>query len=1379
STGSLPLSGNVVAIVAGNGESSCQDDPTCGDGKQATEADLKPEDVVVGPDGSVYVSDWLKNRVRRIDPDGTISTVAGNGNYCSTSSTPGCGDGGLAIDAPIGSARGLALGPDGSLYISSFGLVLNDARDRVRRVLPNGRITTIVGTGERGFSGDGGLATEAKLAAPISVAATLDGSVYIADLGNGRVRRIGTAGIITTVAGNGMDHGVGTAGSGDGGPATEAIIRPVGIAVDSDGVLYISDDSIVDGMRIRRVGTDGIITTIAGSNCNGFYRNDGISATDACITLDGKVAVGADGSVYLGSYFQRRIRRIGTDGIITTVAGNGKRGLSADGESALQSTFSRPVNVALGPAGNLYVVDQGNNDRIRRIGPPGDRLQDLTLRVASEDGREVYEFDASGRHLATRHALTGAVLYSFSYNTAGQLISVTDGDQNATTIQRTADGQPSSITGPYGQITVLSMDQHGYLDTITNPAGESHQMIYTDSGLLTDFSNPRQLTSTYAYTTEGRLKTARNPENGGLNLEYVDTGTGYQVIRTSVLNRQTVYSVETAATGSQTRTTTFPNGTQSTTQSGSDNRYEITSPSGLIKERIESADPRFSTQAPLAQSITLKNGGLKRTLTHDRTVELSKPDDPFSLTRQTDTFSLNGRIFIRDYDALLRTFTNTSAENRQSTTAIDLQGRLAKTEIPGILPTTLTYDNRGRVKTMTQGNRVMQFFYKLDGHLEKIIDPINREALFDYDQAGRIKTQTLFGNRTVSYNYDANGNIKSITPPGKSAHTFEYTDIDLESTYNPPAVSGGGSTQYDYNLDRQLELVTRPDGIQLDYQYQADGRLKSLTIPRGVLGYEYNAKGQLEKITAPDGGTVNYRYDNALLERITSTGVVSGRVEFEYDDDFRLSQVEVNRSNPIAYSYDGDGLLTQAGDLTLTYRSDNPLLAGSSLGNVSDSYSHNPFGEMSGYTAKYNSSVLYDVIYSQDKLGRIAQKAETIAGVQTTLTYTYDTAGRLDTVSQNNVKLRDYDYDANGNRTHVNGAQLGQYDNQDRLLSYAGITFEYTANGELKTKTEGSQVTQYHYDVLGNLISVVLPNSTVIDYIIDGQIRRVGKKVNGTLQQGFLYHDQLNPVAELDGNGDVISRFIYASRGNVPDYIIKNSGTYRVITDQLGSPRLIVDVATGVIAQRLDYDEFGNVLLDTSPGFQPFGFAGGIYDLDTGLVRFGARDYDASIGRWTSKDQILFSSGSFNHFIYANNNPTSLIDPHGKYATVIVGAGIRYFGGRALAGAIGNGLRGVAGRRLGNVLNCVVLGGCSDFIDDLTSNNEAAGEGQGSSSNSGDSCPTSSDEEKPDFGNLPNPIPPKPEGVTGGDNTDGDPFGGSVPNNKPSSTGGRKRGRTL
>ncbi len=249
-------------------------------------------------------------------------------------------------------------------------------------------------------------------------------------------------------------------------------------------------------------------------------------------------------------------------------------------------------------------------------------------------------------------------------------------------------------------------------------------------------------------------------------------------------------------------------------------------------------------------------------------------------------------------------------------------------------------------------------------------------------------------------------------------------------------------------------------------------------------------------------------------------------------------------------------------------------------------------------------------------------------------------------MTRDSVLAATYTYDQNGNRLSKVGpglAEAGSYDDQDRMLAYGAASYAYGANGELQTRVVGTDTTHYTYDALGNLTHVGLPNGTIIDYVIDAQNHRVGAKVNGTLVKGWLYQGQLTPVAELDGTGNVISRFVSATGFNAPDYVVKNDSTYRLVRDQLGSVRLVVNVLSGSVAQRIDYDEFGVETTNTNPGFQPFGYAGGLTEAQTGLVRFGARDYEAVAGRWTTKDPIGFAGGN-GFYEYANNDPINLTD---------------------------------------------------------------------------------------------------------------------------------------
>jgi RHS repeat-associated protein len=359
----------------------------------------------------------------------------------------------------------------------------------------------------------------------------------------------------------------------------------------------------------------------------------------------------------------------------------------------------------------------------------------------------------------------------------------------------------------------------------------------------------------------------------------------------------------------------------------------------------------------------------------------------------------------------------------------------------------------------------------------------------------------------------------------------------------------------------------------------------------------------------------------------------------------------------VTYDYDNDGLMIQAGDLTILRDADNGLLKGTTLGQVGTKLTHTPFGELQTETASYAGNSLYQVEYTRDKLGCLTAKTETIAGKVTISHYGYDLTGRLISVKVDGV-VTTYRYDDNGNRTHINDVQVASYDNQDRLLHYQDQSYTHTANGEWLTKTQNGQTTRYTYDVLTNLTKVELPNGKIIEYVIDGKDRRVGKKVNGVLTEAYLYQGDTNPVAVLDSHGQITAQFIYASQDHVPDYMIKDGTTYRLITDDLGSIRLVVEVNTGQIVQQLDYDVWGNLLVDTNPGFQPFGYVGGLYEPETGLTRFGARDYDPQTGCWTAQDPLGHASQDTNLYTYVYNDPVNNIDPSGLFLQFLVGCAV-------------------------------------------------------------------------------------------------------------------------
>lgn len=1221
--------GKTLSTVAGS--LTTWDDPV--DGAHATDVFVSLAwGLEVGADGSVYFGDDT-NRVRRVRPDGILDTVAGNGSVGYS------GDGGPALDARLRNPRALSAGADGSLYI------LDDLR--VRRVGPNGLIRTVAGNGSVGTAPEVAIATNVPLDYPKSVHAAADGSLYIAEQG-ARVRKVDANGILTTVAGSGR-AGCG----GDGGPAREATLTlPFDVATGPDGSLYIADASC---NTVRRVGLDGIIHTVAG---NGQWQLEagavnGSPATTIAIGAPFGIDVSPEGILYIASGDFARVIGVGADGTAFLVAGNGQDSWSAvslgDNGPALQAATDAN-DVAIGPDGGLLIADYNGVRRLRVPFPFWGFSETL---IASDRADEVYRFDATGRHLATHVALTGAERYRFGYDVQGRLASVTDGDGNRTAIERTVGG--AAIVGPDGQRTELAFDTRGYLISVTNPAGESYRLEYLANGLLSGFTDRRGSLSRFTYDERGNLRRDENALGGGWTLAASSDPYETVVTMTSAEGLTTTYYTGGTSGVDRDVMVVLPDGTvRETYDDVGEGRGKLYVPDGSVEEYIRGPDPRFGLQAPLERRrrISTQNGttGLTKLIERTRSVELADPTDPFSVSRQVETTAVNGRAYTQTYEAATHTSTTTTPAGRVETQVLDGQGRTLQRQRGTLEPLHFDYDSRGRLIGLREGERLYALAYDGQGHLDSITDPLGHTRAFDYDAVGRLLRQYLPDGRSIGYVYDANDNLTALVPPGRSAHRFEYDAVDEQSAYTPPPLEGVDTlTRYRYDLDKRLTTVERPDGQTVRLGYAA-GKLESLTLPGGSVRYEYDPwRGQVVAIETSDGVRLDYRWDGNLLLEEGWSGPVSAAVARRYDSDLRVVEQTVD-GEAVGFAYDADGLLTGAGDLSLERDAATGLVTGTHLGAVTTERTYDAFGDIAHEAARVGDTLLYAVDYTRDAIGRISERRETADGVTTTWGYRYDEAGRLVEVRANGAVSALYAYDGNGNRLSRSAggsSETGSYDAQDRMVGYAGAGYTYTANGELLSRSENGQTTTYDYDVLGNLRRVVLADGTVVEYLIDGRNRRIGRKVDGVLVQGWVYEDALEPVAELDGQGNVVARFVYGEKANVPAYMVKDGKTYRVVSDHLGSVRRVVDSVTGEVVQRLDYDEFGRVVQDSHPGFQPFGFVGGLADPLTGLVRFGARDYDARTGRWTAKDPIDFAGGDTNLFAYVRNDSVNFMDPRG------------------------------------------------------------------------------------------------------------------------------------
>lgn len=347
-----------IDTVAGTGQAG-----DSGDGGPAALAALNyPEGIAVDIAGNIFIADTRNHRIRKVDTSGTITAVAGvssplgGGGYS--------GDGGPAVQAKFAYPRGISIDADGNL------LIADGDNGRIRKVV-GGIVTTVAGLGGAGYAGDGGPATAARLRYPADVAAVPSGGFLIADTDNHRIRRVDADGTITTLAGRTTDDGKVVSGyAGDGGQATAAELNlPRAVAPDGEGNVVVGDSG---NGRLRKVDmTTGIISSIAGTG-EAAFGGDGGPARDAQLNQPGGTAIDAGGNVLLADTYNNRIRRVGPDGTIDTVAGRDKRGfsLTEEGGSATDAKLNRPMAVAAGANGDVFIADTGNS-RIRKVTTDG------------------------------------------------------------------------------------------------------------------------------------------------------------------------------------------------------------------------------------------------------------------------------------------------------------------------------------------------------------------------------------------------------------------------------------------------------------------------------------------------------------------------------------------------------------------------------------------------------------------------------------------------------------------------------------------------------------------------------------------------------------------------------------------------------------------------------------------------------------------------------------------------------------------------------------------------------------------------------------------------------------------------------------------------
>jgi RHS repeat-associated protein len=613
----------------------------------------------------------------------------------------------------------------------------------------------------------------------------------------------------------------------------------------------------------------------------------------------------------------------------------------------------------------------------------------------------------------------------------------------------------------------------------------------------------------------------------------------------------------------------------------------------------------------------------------------------------TDSISVNGRVATQVTETLTGTLTQTTPAGRQSTLRYDPATLLTQEiAVPGLTPATYGYDSRGRMTSAAVGSRVLRLAYDQNGNPDYLVTPDERTFDYSYDIMGRLLAETRPDGSEVDYQYDANGNLTALVNPNAVPYVFGYTANNQRRSLAAPL---SGTYQYLYDRDRRLKTVTFPSGRQILNAYAA-GVLDYTITPEGTIDYDYACSAKLTH-AARGGEGVSFAYDGTFVTTDTRAGTLSKTIGYTYDNDFALSSMSY-ADVTIRFGYDADGLLTSADGYTIARSAQNGLPLSVSGNGMTQGRTFSGYGEMDGSAWTAGTASPYQWNVARDAAGRIVQRTEVIDGETVNWEYAYDTLGRLTAVQRNSALVESYSYDANGNRlsemNSLRGLMDRSYTNsvEDHLLTAGSDSYVFDVDGFLQSKTSAEGTTVYDYSSRGELQRVDLPDGGIVTYLNDPFGRRIAKQINGTTVEKYLWAGQTTLLAVYDGSDNLLQRYTYAD-ARMPVSMTAGGATYHLLTDQVGTLRAVADT-TGAIVKRIDYDSFGNILSDSNPSFTvPFGFAGGLHDRDTGLVRFGFRDYSPELGRFVAKDPLDFGGGDTNLYSYALNDPVNMIDPNG------------------------------------------------------------------------------------------------------------------------------------
>ncbi|HZQ21875.1 MAG TPA: RHS repeat-associated core domain-containing protein [Terriglobales bacterium] len=888
--------------------------------------------------------------------------------------------------------------------------------------------------------------------------------------------------------------------------------------------------------------------------------------------------------------------------------------------------------------------------------------------VPSYDGAMAYVFDSAGRHVRTVDGHLGTELVKIIYDSAGRLLQLygsANGRPVHVSIRRDTSGVAQALVGIDGGTTRLVVDGSEHMTAITNPAGERTAIAWNSAGLVESETDPAGGVQRCTYDSAGRLASATDADDVIQQYERKTSSDSLEVRLSTAMGRHWTYRVESAGGGIR-RSFIRPDGTQTIQTTDSRGNRSLKFSDGTTWTVGAIANPVWGMSSPTLTPIveTRPDGVSSR-----REVKYSlRPKDglPHALAGSVTT-AINGQPWTQNFDPAQRTVDLVDPTGRRTVLHYDESGRPLSYSAPGVVPVSFVYNAQSRLSSVTigSGKLARTTRYSYDAATGEVITsrPDGVVEKTRVDKAGRIVALSAGDGSTAVLGYDEAGRVNQIQPPGGLNFTLGMSAAGRATAFAPPMVENDGSIEISsYDKDGQLTATSGLGNHDIAYSYDSTGRATSSVFDQGKRMFSYDSRsGLITQASDPSGVNTSYGYVGSTPTNVTWSGPIVGSVSVALDVNGRAIRETVNGAAKLEVSYDPAGNLTGIGALSLERDPASGLITRTKLGIVETQKAFDENNQLVRLTTTAAGKPLLDLRYKRDDLGRIRSIAQTATDGRTATTeYSYDHADRLVSVRVNGQTAESDKYDPSGNRLRVIRSQQkldASYDDRDRIKSFGSAQYTFMPNGSLAGVAHDGRATAFVYDDFGALRYVSLPDGRKITYFVDAGGRRIGRAIDGKLAAGYLYRLDGSMAAETDAAGKIVSRFGYDELGHLAQ-LERDGRTYRVITDQVGSPLLVVDAQAGTIAEQIAYDAWGNIAHDTAPGFLPIGFAGGLRDPDTGLIRFGARDYDPVAGRWTASDPIRFDGGDPNLYRYAVADPVNRRDPAGLDSTRAAGSNV-------------------------------------------------------------------------------------------------------------------------